>query len=134
MECSIKNILGKFNQEGIKNNEISVKIFGGSNIIRSKQPNFKPIGTQNIEKALKIMEEFRINIESQNTGGPRGRKIFYLTDTGEVYVKDIQETIIPNHSTTYDFSIRNKDGIDTDCHNRITMSISNTTFNLIPLS
>ena len=99
VECSIRNIIDMFDNEGIKKSELSIKLFGGANIIGSKNGRITPVGYQNIEKALTLIEEYQLKIVSQNIGGENGRKLFFLTDTGEVYLKNIQERLF-NESFT----------------------------------
>lgn len=92
VECSMKNVLSRFNREGISNNEIQVKLFGGANMLDAKS-QLVPVGQQNIEKAIQIVEKYNLALVSQNTGGINGRKIFFLTDTGEVYLKKINDNL-----------------------------------------
>lgn len=92
VECSINNLLQKFNNEGIKSFEINVKIFGGSSMLRSSNPSsLISIGEQNIDMALQRLEEYGLNLTSQNIGGTRGRKLYFLTDTGEVFLKHLND-------------------------------------------
>ena len=84
--CSIRYLLKRFLQLGIKQNEIDVKIFGGAAVLPYSE-KLKPIGEQNIEAALRMIEELSLNLVSQNTGGKRGRTLYFNTETGIVFVR-----------------------------------------------
>lgn len=88
VECSIRNVLDIFKKEGISANEIDIKLFGGASLI-GIDSHIKSVGLQNIEKAFSVIEEHRLKVVSENIGGEQGRKIFFLTDTGEVYLKKL---------------------------------------------
>ena len=75
---------------GSKKERLIAKVFGGGAVIDTSHPTFN-IGEKNILIAFDILEELRIPIVSQSTGGKFGRKIIFNTSTGEViqrYVKN----------------------------------------------
>jgi len=76
--------------------EIEVKILGGANLISSNGGGQKTItiGEQNINQAHKKIEETNLKIKSFDTGGSIGRKIYFHTDSGDVYLKKIKKTEI----------------------------------------
>ena len=60
------------------------KIFGGAKMLR-EQSNIFDIGRRNTELAHEILADQKIRIVAESTGGEKGRKIFFNTNTGEVF-------------------------------------------------
>lgn len=60
------------------------KIFGGAKMLQ-EQSNVFDIGRRNIELAHEILSDQKIRIVAESTGGEKGRKIFFNTNTGEVF-------------------------------------------------
>lgn len=44
------------------------------------------IGERNVNIALDVLEEYRVPIVARDTGGHRGRKLIFNTETAEVKV------------------------------------------------
>lgn len=87
--CAFKNVLDQFRHKGMKTNELHIKLFGGASTIGSNGVN-TPVGLQNIETAHALVDKHRLKLVSQHVGGDKGRKIFFLTDSGDVYLKMLQ--------------------------------------------
>jgi chemotaxis protein CheD len=79
----------KFAQLGIKRHEISVKLFGGADVLYyiKDENRKKTIGKMNIEKAIEILTQEQLVPISTDVGGTSGRKIFFHTKTGEIFLK-----------------------------------------------
>jgi len=89
VDYSIQFMVCKFRQLGIKSSQIAVKLFGGADILNTegRGNNFLSIGKLNIESAKKTIEFEGLKLLAANTGGESGRKIFFYTDTGEIFLK-----------------------------------------------
>lgn len=86
VNCSIKHMLDQFAGMGIGNSELVVKVFGGANVIKIFDSR-KSVGQRNTELALSMLEEKRLTVASQDTGGQLGRTIGLFSDTGKVLLK-----------------------------------------------
>lgn len=84
--CSFRYMLERFHMLGIQNVEIDVKIFGGARMLVTDQ-NKKTVGEQNIEAALKMVKEYKLNLVSKNIGGNCGRNIYFHSDSGKVFLR-----------------------------------------------
>jgi chemotaxis protein CheD len=80
---AIDKLLERMGQLGARRGNIKAKIFGGGELIESG-PNGTLIGERNIRVARLILEEKRIPVVASSTGGRKGRKILFFTDSGEV--------------------------------------------------
>ncbi len=89
VDFSIRWMIGWFEHQSISATDIEVKMFGGGNMFGSKQvpSRFLTVGQQNIDKALEVISAEGLRLVGSDVGGPFGRRIKYLTHTGEVAVK-----------------------------------------------
>lgn len=86
---AIEKLLEKMHSLGSSKINIVAKVFGGGEVIKTKNPQFN-IGERNIKLAWEQLKELKIPIVSSSVGGKNGRKIIFYTETGEVkqrYVK-----------------------------------------------
>lgn len=87
---AITKLLEKMISLGSKQSNLIAKVFGGANIFESKLEQFQ-IGERNIVIAEQALAELRIKIVGSSTGGTLGRKIQFVTTTGEVRQKMIEK-------------------------------------------
>ena len=87
---AIAKLIEKMISMGSRESHLIAKVFGGGNIFDSKLQQFQ-IGERNIAIAEQTLSEYNIKIAGSSTGGPLGRKIQFLTSTGEVRQKMIQK-------------------------------------------
>jgi chemotaxis protein CheD len=80
---AIDKLLERMVQLGARRENLKAKIFGGGELIESG-PNGTLIGERNIRVARMILEEKKIPVVASSTGGRKGRKILFFTDSGEV--------------------------------------------------
>lgn len=90
-DCCVKFLHAKFQSYGINRTEIEVKLFGGSDMFQTgNSGRVKTIGYQNIEVSLRVLDELGYRVSAQDIGGSLGRKIYFSTDTGAIFLKRIQ--------------------------------------------
>lgn len=80
---AIDKLLERMGQLGARRENLKAKIFGGGELIESGA-NGTLIGERNIRVARLILEEKKIPVVASSTGGRKGRKILFFTDSGEV--------------------------------------------------
>ena len=80
---AIDKLLERMGQLGARRENLRAKIFGGGELIESGG-NGTLIGERNIRVARMILEEKKIPVVASSTGGRKGRKILFFTDSGEV--------------------------------------------------
>jgi chemotaxis protein CheD len=98
VDCSIRIMVRLFEQHRVKRNEIEVKCFGGANMFSRHAQGSGSIlvGKQNIQTAKQIIRSEGLSIMAMDVGGLQGRKIFFYTDTGEVYLKRLLKAASPD--------------------------------------
>lgn len=89
VDCIIPEMARLFQKSKIRPEEIEVKMFGGAELIYNTFVETRPIqvGRANIAMARKKLTEHGFEITSFDVGGPIGRKLFFDTATGNVWVK-----------------------------------------------
>ena len=91
VSCVITEMIYRLQRLSVKVEELEVKLFGGAIMIGNKAPEYRQrsIGQQNIEAALKALEEKGLHLKIAEVGGEYGRKIIFNSKTGEVLLKRI---------------------------------------------
>lgn len=87
MEVLINNMM----KLGSRRKHIISKIFGGAHILKAIAVHMSP-GLKNIRFVEEFLDLEGIPIVSRNTGGTNGRKIFFHTHTGDVFLKKLANT------------------------------------------
>ncbi len=92
VDCTVEKMLETFEKLNISKEEIEVKIFGGADVIGTNQKNGNSvtIGQQNILEALKSLKKHKLIITAADTGGNVGRKIIFVTNSGEIYLNRLK--------------------------------------------
>jgi len=89
VDSAIEYVLDSFYRRGIHSKQLSVKVFGGADALTSRPPN---PGELNVKTALKTLKQYSLRPLATDVGGNRGRKVLFVSHTGEVYVK-LQEGV-----------------------------------------
>lgn len=81
--CRITGLSGGF----------EAKLFGGADVLSEvTKENGSSIGQQNIQAADMILKKLGLSLTASDTGGQSGRKIFFYTHTGEVFMRHVKKT------------------------------------------
>ncbi len=82
--------------------DLTVKLFGGASVLQTTIPctDELAVGQQNITAALETLTRFGLTPDVQKTGGTEGYKIFFNTDTGEVFVRRIAPSLTRSFAQT----------------------------------
>ncbi|MBU4260914.1 MAG: chemotaxis protein CheD [Proteobacteria bacterium] len=93
VDCAIRRMLEWFLTQGIARDEIVVKVFGGSDMYSTPEGNErKGVGKQNIDMALKTLEQEGLRLAASDVGGLRGRKVIFRIYSGEVFLKRLSSS------------------------------------------
>lgn len=87
---AIERLIERMIALGSLKSDLQAKVFGGGEVIETNVANFQ-IGERNIKIALEMLSEHKIPIVAKSVGGKLGRKIEFITYTGEVRQKYIQK-------------------------------------------
>ncbi|MBP5419592.1 MAG: chemotaxis protein CheD [Bacteroidales bacterium] len=89
---AIEKLLERMRSMGSRTEDLQAKVFGGGDLLSvSGESSTTKIGERNIEVAKMMLAQEKIPIVGSSLGGKRGRKIIFLTDTGEVRHKFLEK-------------------------------------------
>jgi len=94
-DCCIMGMVERFSVMGIARSELEIKIFGGSDILAASGPAARAsVGKQNIAVARSILQKEGLRVAASHIGGTFGRKIFFFTHTGVVFMRRIRKSAL----------------------------------------
>jgi chemotaxis protein CheD len=85
-DVAIEKLIEKMRSMGSCQENLVAKIFGGAHQLRTVGSSLT-VGDRNVATAEKLLESYRIRIISRSTGGDRGRRILFHTQTNQVLMK-----------------------------------------------
>lgn len=70
-------------------NDLEVKLFGGAQVLNVGEPapERQSVGEQNVVQAEAILAVLGLSVIVRDTGGFRGRKLFFCTRSGDIYLR-----------------------------------------------
>jgi len=73
---------------GCRESDLQAELVGGASIIpASEHIGAESLGMKNVRIARQMLAERGIAVLAENTGGSRGRRVVFRTDSGEVLVR-----------------------------------------------
>lgn len=85
---AILYLLERYRRTGVPPSRLIIKVFGGADVLEGKpRDGYASIGRQNTMAALESLGWQGVRPSVTETGGERGRKLVFVTHTGEVFVK-----------------------------------------------
>lgn len=84
-------LINKMMNLGAARKQMVAKAFGGAHLFPSISPE-SGIGKKNVDFVLSFLENESLRLVSHDLGGYEGRKLFFHTDTGDVYLKRIRSS------------------------------------------
>jgi chemotaxis protein CheD len=98
IDCAFMHMKEKFQSLTMNHDEIDIKVFGGAEILvhHDYKPGQLSIGEQNVRTAMKLINQEGYKITASDTGGPVGRKLFFLAHEGDVFLKLLKQSDIVN--------------------------------------
>lgn len=86
VDTAVAAICDKLARKGVRRQDIECKIFGGSSAMFQHEIS---VGPKNVQAAFETLASFPLRITATNVGGNQGRKLLFITHTGEVFVKQL---------------------------------------------
>ncbi len=97
VRSSILHVLEQLQAREARTRELEVKVFGGSKMYSPENyagMQGSSVGSKNVERVLTTLQEVGISPKVMEVGGQMGRKLIFLPDRGEVWVKRIPSSFI----------------------------------------
>lgn len=86
-DSAIPSMIQQLESLGANRAGLTVKIAGGACMFNTSGP--LQIGDANVEAVTKILAEAGMRVAAHDTGGTKGRRVAFRTDTGEMLVEII---------------------------------------------
>jgi chemotaxis protein CheD len=80
-------LVERYRRMGVPTQRLVIKLFGGADVLGKRRDGYESIGRQNTMAAVETLGWQGLRITVRETGGDRGRKIVFMTHTGEVFQK-----------------------------------------------
>lgn len=88
MDTALETMFSSLARLRLDPQRLVVKVFGGSNgIMTSGRGNVFDIGGRNVTAVRRWLMNAGVAIAKTDVGGTQGRKLLFLTHTGDVWVK-----------------------------------------------
>ncbi|OGR38493.1 MAG: hypothetical protein A2051_03535 [Desulfovibrionales bacterium GWA2_65_9] len=87
---AVASLVKRFRARGMDPADLVVKLFGGANTMISAQPaalrELLDVGKKNVDSARAALAALGLRLVAEDTLGTRGRKLFFATATGQVWL------------------------------------------------
>jgi len=92
VDTALRHIFRQLNRYGAVS-DLVVKLFGGARVLNVEEgeSSVKSVGEQNVTRAMEILDSMGLRIISSDTGGVVGRKLFFCTRSGDVYLRRMKQ-------------------------------------------
>ena len=88
VDTALRHIYEKLLEYGVSG-DLEVKLFGGAQVLNvaERALHKQTVGDQNVAAAETMLASLGLVIAASDTGGLRGRKLFFCTRSGDVFVR-----------------------------------------------
>lgn len=100
MDRVLDKMLTTFSRHGVSVQSLVAKVFGGAQMLLEREKKIVAatqshgrVGENNSRMAMHLLQEYGCKIEAKDLGGFQGRKIYFLSHTGTVFLKRITNSI-----------------------------------------
>jgi chemotaxis protein CheD len=83
---AMSQLLERMGQLGSRVPDLEARLFGGAHILSAGGGGGTHLGDENAQEARRLLAEAGIPIVAEDTGGDRGRKLVFHTDSGTTHV------------------------------------------------
>ncbi|KAB1439044.1 chemotaxis protein CheD [Pseudodesulfovibrio senegalensis] len=89
VNTAIENMLQGMTKLGVSIPDLQVKLFGGASGIAAQRVEGSTynVGRRNVEAARRILGNWGLSISTEDVAGSQGRKLHFLSNTGEIWMK-----------------------------------------------
>lgn len=95
VDTTLGYMVDKIGAMGVRLDRCEVKLFGGADVLLPRDLEGKrlSVGSQNIQETMRRLEALGIVPKASDVGGKHGRKLFFNSHNGDVFLKKVQKTI-----------------------------------------
>lgn len=88
VDTALKHIYDNILEYGA-GSDLVIKLFGGAQVLNvgKRSADRITVGDQNVAKAEAVLASLGLLVSARDTGGTRGRKLFFCTRSGDVFMR-----------------------------------------------
>lgn len=94
VEGAVTLLLDRMLCLGARHDLLEVKLFGGGRVLAESRSQRPAVGEQNLIRARALLQELRLPVIADDTGGQQGRRLFFNSGTGEVFVRKMRNSTL----------------------------------------
>lgn len=94
VEGAVTVLLEEMLRLGACQEKLEIKLFGGGKVLGEPTNPRLGVGDQNVARAKALLLDLKLRLKADDTGGLRGRKLFFNSGTGEVYVRKVRNSAL----------------------------------------
>ena len=87
----VELLLTEMLQRGARHEWLEVKLFGGGKVLGNAAGERQTVGEQNVARARALLQRLKLQLSADDTGGRRGRRLFFNSGTGEVFIRKVRK-------------------------------------------
>ena len=88
-DVALRDLISRVLALGGDRSSLEAKVFGGASVLDHGPSAGPRLGDENVRHAVALLEAEGMPIVARDTGGTRGRKLIFITDTGTAWVKHL---------------------------------------------
>jgi chemotaxis protein CheD len=92
-DSAVPALVARLATSGCRSGSVQALLIGGAQMFPLAGPGLASIGDQNVQAARRALQDMKIPIIFEDTGGSAGRSVIFDNSTGEVSVKTLQAII-----------------------------------------
>jgi chemotaxis protein CheD len=88
-DTALKMLVNRLSALGSGPADLQAKVFGGASVLPALSEGSRRLGAQNIDLALRLLDELGIPLVATDVGGLTARRLVFQTDDGAAWVRTV---------------------------------------------
>jgi chemotaxis protein CheD len=98
VDGAITLLLDRMLRLGASRTLLEAKLFGGSRVLGVPASQQLTVGEQNLARARELLKNLKLRLLADDTGGLRGRMLFFNSGSGEVFIRKVRNSTLDDRN------------------------------------
>ena len=94
VDGAVRLLLDRMLGFGARHQMLEAKLFGGSRVLGIPPSQRLTVGEQNLAYAKQLLHKLNVQLIAEDTGGLRGRMLFFNSGSGEVFIRKVRNSTL----------------------------------------
>lgn len=94
VDGAVRLLLNQMMRFGARHQLLQAKLFGGSRVLGVPPSQRLTVGEQNVAYAKELLQSLNLRLIADDTGGLRGRMLFFNSGSGEVFIRKVRNSTL----------------------------------------